>query len=92
MQRKSVPPASAGGSARVKIIKKPRDPQTIEAEISELEKRIADLSKKMSEPEVARDITKLVQVNDEYQQSERRLAELFDEWERADTSASSAKR
>ena len=90
-KKKSVPPASAGGS-RVKIIKKPRDPETIEAEISELEKRIADLSKKMSEPEVARDITKLVEVNDEYQRAESRLAELLDEWERAETAASSAKR
>ena len=41
---------------------------------------------------VARDITKLVAVNDEYQESERRLAELIDEWERAETGASSAKR
>ncbi len=90
-KKKSVPPASAGGS-RVKIIKKPRDPETIEAEISELEKRIADLSKKMSEPEVARDITKLVEVNDEYQRAESRLAELLDEWERAETAASSPKR
>ena len=108
VQRKSEPPASggrsnrgkskaaqaasAGGSARVKIIKKPRSPQIIEAEISALEKRIADLSKKLSEPEVARDITRLVQVNDEYLESERRLADLIDEWERAETGASSAKR
>jgi ATP-binding cassette, subfamily F, member 3 len=90
-KRKSVPPASAG-SVRVKIIKKPRSPQIIEAEIADLEKRIADLSKKMSEPEVARDITRLVAVNDEYQQAETRLAELMDEWERAEATASSSKR
>jgi ATP-binding cassette subfamily F protein 3 len=77
-------PASAGGASRIKIIKKPRSPQIIEGEIAELEKRIADLSKKMSEPEVARDITRLVAVNDEYQQAEERLAELMDEWERAE--------
>ena len=85
-KRKSGSLASAG-SSRVKIIKKPRTPQIIEAEIAELEKRIADLSKKMSEPEVARDITKLVAVNDEYQQAETRLAELMDEWERAEATA-----
>jgi ATP-binding cassette subfamily F protein 3 len=90
-KRKSAPSASAGGS-RVKIIKKPRSPEIIEAEIAELEKRIADLSKKMSEPEVARDITRLVAVNDEYQQAEARLAELMDEWERAEATSSSSKR
>jgi len=84
-------PASTG-SSRVKIIKKPRRPEIIEGEIAELEKRIADLSKKMSEPEVARDITRLVAVNDEYQQAEACLAELMDEWERAEAIASSAKR
>jgi len=83
---------ASAGSSRVKIIKKPRRPEIIEAEIAELEKRIADLSKKISEPEVARDITRLVAVNDEYQQAETRLAELMDEWERAEATASSSKR
>jgi ATP-binding cassette subfamily F protein 3 len=88
---KSVPRALAGGS-RVKIIKKPRDPAMIEAEISDLEKRIAELSEEMARPEVARDITKLVKVNDAYLQAEARLVELIDEWERAETTASSSKR
>jgi ATP-binding cassette subfamily F protein 3 len=91
-KRKSVPPAVAGGSPRVKIIKKPRDSETIEAEISELEKRLAELSKDMAQPEVARDITRLVKLNDEYKQAEAQLNELLDEWERAETSASSSKR
>jgi ATP-binding cassette subfamily F protein 3 len=103
-KEKSVPPALAGGASeqlrssrgadgsRVKIIKKPRQPEIIEAEISELESRITAMSKKMSEPEVARDITKLVKLNDEYQQTEVQLAELFDEWERAETSAKPARR
>jgi len=73
-------PPSGSGSSRVKIIKRPRAPETIEAEISELEKRIAELSNEMARPEVARDITKLVSVNDLYQQSEARLAELINEW------------
>jgi ATP-binding cassette subfamily F protein 3 len=78
--------------SRVKVVKKPRDPDTIEAEISELEKRIAELSAEMARPEVARDITRLVKVNDDYQQAETRLAELLDEWERAETTSRSSKR
>ena len=89
---KAASAASAGGSSRVKIIKRPRAPETIEAEISELEKQIAELSTEMARPEVARDITKLVRVNDDYQQADARLAELIDEWERAETTASPSKR
>jgi len=88
--KESVP--SADGSKRVKIIKKPRDPELIEAEISDLEKRILELSEQMVQPEIARDITKLVKLNNDYQQAEARLNELLDEWERAETTASSAKR
>ena len=76
---------STDGPPRVKIVKKAREPETIEAEISELESHLSQLSEKMARPEVARDITKLVQVNDEYQQTEARLAELYAEWERAET-------
>jgi ATP-binding cassette subfamily F protein 3 len=72
-------------SKRVKVIKKPRRADIVEAEISELETRIAKLSEEMTLPEIARDITRLVKVNDEYQKSEARLAELMDEWERAET-------
>src|SRR3989454_5548858 len=84
-KNKAARSGSTDGSPRVKIIKKARDPETIEAEISELESHLSQLSEKMTRPEVARDITKLVQVNDEYQQTEARLAELYDEWERAET-------
>jgi len=84
--------SAAESGVRVKVIKKPRQPQTIEAEISELEKQLADLSAEMARPEVARDITRLVRVNDDYKQADARLAELFDEWERAEGTASSAKR
>jgi ATP-binding cassette subfamily F protein 3 len=87
-----VEPGTGAGSPRVKIIKKPREPQAIEAEISALEKRIAELSAEMAKPEVARDITKLVSVNDDYQQADARLAELIAEWERAEITSSSAKR
>jgi hypothetical protein len=73
------------GSKRVKVIKKPRDPEIVEAEISELEIQLAKLSEEMAMPEVARDITRLVQVNNDYQQTESRLTELMNEWERAET-------
>jgi len=93
---KSVPPAVAGGlrrgkekpvsgGPRVKVVKKARAPETIEAEISELEKRLAELSEEMAKPEVARDITMLVKLNDEYEQTQSRLSELMEEWERAGT-------
>jgi ATP-binding cassette subfamily F protein 3 len=106
MNRKSVPPALAGGSkrsksqtapaasesSRIKVIKKPRSPVIIEAEISAMEKRLAELAEEMARPEIARDISKLVKTNDDYQRGEARLAELLDEWERAETTASSSKR
>jgi ATP-binding cassette, subfamily F, member 3 len=78
--------------SRVKVVKKPRDPEIIEAEITELEKRIAELSNDMTRPEIARDITRLVVVNDEYERSEAHLALLLDEWERAERAAVSAKK
>jgi len=80
-------PSSSAGSKRVKIVKKPRDPETIEAEISRLEKRVADLSNDMTRPEIARDITRLVSVNDEYERAQAQLAVLLEEWERAETAA-----
>lgn len=83
---------SPENSKRIKIVKKPRDSQVIEADIAEVEKRLADLSAEMAKPEVARDITKLVKVNDDYQQAERRLAELMDEWERAETTMAQSRR
>src|SRR6266496_4060458 len=89
--KNKAPRSGTDGSPRVKIIKKARDPETIEAEISKLESHLSQLSEKMARPEVARDITKLVQVNDEYQQTEARLAELYDEWERAETTPNLAR-
>jgi ATPase subunit of ABC transporter with duplicated ATPase domains len=75
---------TGGPNPRVRVIKKPRAPEAIESEIVELEKRMADLSAEMTKPEVAHEITKLVAVNNAYQQEEARLAELYDEWERAE--------
>ena len=78
--------------SKVKIVKRARAPQVIEAEITELEKRIAELSADMTKPEIARDITKLVAVNKDYERSEAQLALLLDEWERAESAAMSSKK
>jgi protein subunit release factor A len=88
----SVPPAVADGSKGIKVVKKPRAADVIEAEIAELEKRLSELSDEMAKPEVARDITKLVAVNDEYEQTQKRLADLYDEWERAERAVATSKR
>ena len=77
---------------RVKIIKKPRNAEAVEKEIAEMENRIAELTADMSKPEVARDITRLVMVNDEYEATKSRLSELYDEWERAEASVSLPKK
>ena len=74
-------------SPQVKLIKKPRSPDIIEAEIAEVELRLSALSEEMARPEIARDITQLVKVNDDYQEAESRLAELMLEWERSATTA-----
>ena len=56
----------------------------IEKEVAEFENRLAELSAEMARPEVARDITKLVKLNDEYEKAQSRLSELMEEWERAE--------
>ena len=86
------PSASADGSKGIKVVKKARKAEVIEAEIAQLEKRVSELSDEMSKPEVARDITKLVAVNDEYEGTQSRLAELYEEWERAERSIATSKR
>jgi ATP-binding cassette subfamily F protein 3 len=83
-KRKKGKPTTVSES-RVKVIKKARSPEVIEAEIAEVESRMSTLSEEMAKPEVARDITQLVRVNDEYRDSEQRLAGLLDEWERSAT-------
>ncbi len=41
----------------------------------------------MGEPEIARDATRLIQLNDEYQETETRLQSLYAEWDRVATEA-----
>ncbi len=82
----SKPRKTQGNAAasRVKVIKKARSSAVIEAEIAEVEARLATLSEEMSKPEIARDITQLVKVNDDYQVAEKQLSALLEEWERAE--------
>ena len=53
---------------------------------------MANGTSEMAKPEVARDITMLVKLNDEFEQTQARLSDLMDEWERAETSTLSEKR
>lgn len=59
-----------------------RDSQSVEAEISETEKRMAELAEQLAEPQTARDPKRLRLVTQDYSQTEARLRELYQEWER----------
>jgi len=76
-----VQPKSSG----VKVVKKKkleaRMPDLIEAEIGRSEKRLKELSEQMGLPEVGRDAAKLIPLSEEYQDTERHLRELYEEWE-----------
>ena len=77
----------------VKVVKKAKPARTaemIEAEIAQSEKTLGELSGQMSAPEVARDATRLIELNNKYQETERLLAELYQEWERLSTETANA--
>jgi ATP-binding cassette subfamily F protein 3 len=78
--------ASAGKQApAIKVIKKnkPVNPVLLEAEIAEAEKKLNEISAMMSLPEVARDATELIKLDEEYRQTEARLTALYSQWEAA---------
>jgi hypothetical protein len=70
----------------VKVIKKSKaevkTPELIEAEIAQAEKRLSEISEQMGLPETARDSGRLMALSEEYQRTEERLRELYDEWDR----------
>ena len=74
------PPVKA---AKHKGEKKPptRDSQSIEAEIGEAERRLAELSHQLSQPETARNPQRLKSLNEDYKSTDARLRELYEEWE-----------
>jgi len=78
--------ASTGKQApTIKVIKKnkPVTPVLLEAEIAEAEKKLNEISERMSLPEVARDATELIKLDEEYRQTEARLTVLYSQWEAA---------
>jgi ATP-binding cassette subfamily F protein 3 len=81
------PPKKPG----VKVIKKKkaevRTPEQVETDIAHAEQRLNEISQRMGTPEVARDAEKLIALNDEYQQTESSLRNLYDEWDRVSQAA-----
>jgi ATP-binding cassette subfamily F protein 3 len=92
--RKSRGRGKRGGAKSERLVrvikKKPagRSSQTIEADIAELEKRLAELSEEMNRPQVARDAGRLMELNKDHQQTEAQLAALYEEWDRVTVEAS----
>ena len=78
--------ASAAKSPSIKVIKRNRSesfsPEVLETEIAKTEKRLNEISEQMSQPEVARDATALVKLDEDYKQAEARLTVLYDRWEK----------
>lgn len=77
--------APATKAPAIKIIKKNKTvtPVLLEGEIAEAEKKLSEISEQMSLPEVARDATELVKLDEDYRQTEARLAVLYSQWEEA---------
>jgi ATP-binding cassette subfamily F protein 3 len=75
----------------IKVIKKSGpdadSSKKLEAEIASIEKRLAEISEQMSQPDVARDATKLIGLDEDYRQTEERLAALYEQWEKTATQA-----
>jgi ATP-binding cassette subfamily F protein 3 len=70
---------------RIKVIKKKqaaRPAEVVEAEIATAEKRLGQISEQMGLPEIAREAEQLIVLSGEYQQTEKQLGELYEEWEK----------
>ncbi|HEX8920921.1 MAG TPA: ABC-F family ATP-binding cassette domain-containing protein [Pyrinomonadaceae bacterium] len=67
-----------------------RDSQLLEAEIGEAEKRLAEISEQLSQPEIARDPKRLKALNEEYKSADARLRQLYEEWEQVSAETTSA--
>ena len=50
--------------------------------IAQRKKRLKEISQQMGEPDIARDATRLIQLNDDYQETETKLQSLYAEWDR----------
>ncbi len=58
-----------------------REPQVIEVEIAEVEKRMSALSEEMGKSEVSRAPQQLAALNQKYEEADARLRSLYEEWE-----------
>jgi ATP-binding cassette, subfamily F, member 3 len=67
-----------------------RDQKSVEEEVAEVEKRLAELGEEMAMPETARDPGRLARLNEEYRNADERLRLLYEEWERVVAEAASA--
>jgi acyl carrier protein phosphodiesterase len=78
---------SATAKPAIKVIKKNKEaratPVQLEAEIAQTEKKLSAISEQMSQPDVARDATQLVKLDQDYREAEARLAVLYNQWEEA---------
>ena len=59
-----------------------RDPEKIEAEISEIEKQLAMFTEQLAQPAAVRDGHRLRELEREYKEQDARLRALYEEWER----------
>lgn len=82
-------PAEGGGSPKEKGSNRnkstkqaARNPQIIEAEISEIEKQLAKLTEQLAQPSAGRDGHRLRELEREYKEREERSRALYEEWER----------
>ena len=77
---------TAPKSPVVKVIKKNKpavSPESLESEIARAEKKLQEISERMSQPEVARDATELIKLDADYKQTEAQLSSLYEQWDQA---------
>jgi ATP-binding cassette subfamily F protein 3 len=77
---------TAPKSPVVKVIKKKKpavSPEALEAVIAQTEKKLQEISDRMSLPEVARDATELIKLDADYKQTEAQLSSLYEQWDQA---------
>jgi ATP-binding cassette subfamily F protein 3 len=86
----SKPEGSGGGQKKSKKKRSERDPQAVEAEVADAEKRFAALAEELASPAAARDPALLARLNEEYAKADERLRSLYEEWERVVAKATNA--
>jgi ATP-binding cassette subfamily F protein 3 len=83
-------PQGGGGQKKSKKKRDERDPQAVEADVAEAEKRLASLTEELASPNAARDHTLLARLNEDYAKTDERLRALYEEWERVVAEATNA--